>query len=358
MLPFIRNFIRNGLTPVDSSTMLSRHARLVARTLRRPVTARRVASNAKTANEKGVEGKAADAIENKVAIEATENKVAAETTKGTPPADNATPRPGFFSRHPEIFFLAGLLGIGGYIYRSSVNNKKFNAVQNDLAEKTPISPFEAYELRSQNSITYATITIRVIFDTEIIERCFYCRPEVFDAVKKQAKRYFPSNEATVAEFDLCLGTVLQGTAMKNTNANGKVDVNLLLVAFSLAVKGSVDERLESLFALPLASKPTDDATLTKAQIEKVLGYVLDTFQVPSEKRVVALEDKAYPYQEYAVATPDQLLDAAVSVSIKAKTIDEGTEQFNMDQFALLMKSKAICIWGECYNSSSKKRMKN
>ncbi|ETW09565.1 hypothetical protein H310_00116 [Aphanomyces invadans] len=328
--------------------MLSRHARLVARTLRRPVTARRVASNAKTANEKGVEGKAADAIENKVAIEATENKVAAETTKGTPPADNATPRPGFFSRHPEIFFLAGLLGIGGYIYRSSVNNKKFNAVQNDLAEKTPISPFEAYELRSQNSIT----------------------PEVFDAVKKQAKRYFPSNEATVAEFDLCLGTVLQGTAMKNThhlervllslpkNANGKVDVNLLLVAFSLAVKGSVDERLESLFALPLASKPTDDATLTKAQIEKVLGYVLDTFQVPSEKRVVALEDKAYPYQEYAVATPDQLLDAAVSVSIKAKTIDEGTQQFNMDQFALLMKSKAICIWGECYNSSSKKRMKN
>ncbi|KAF0751584.1 hypothetical protein AaE_006321 [Aphanomyces astaci] len=318
--------------------MLSRQFRHVVRTQRhRQATSRRLTSDAKAAEAKVTEGKAAET--------ATESKAAEVKAAAT---ETPTPRPGFFSRHPEIVFLAGLVGIGGYIYRSSVNNKKFNEVQNDLAEKTPISPYEAYELRSQNAIT----------------------PEVFDAVKKQAKRYFPSNEATVAEFDLCLGSVLQGTAMKNThhlervllslpkNINGKIDVDLLVVAFSLAVKGSVDERLESLFALPLAAKLTGSSTLTKAQVEHVLGHVLDTYQIPSEKRVVALEDKAYPYQEYAIATPGQILDAAVATSVKAKTLDEGTEQFNLDQFALLMKSKAVCVWGECYNSSSKKRMKN
>ncbi|RHY08213.1 hypothetical protein DYB36_001151 [Aphanomyces astaci] len=321
--------------------MLSRQFRHVVRTQRhRQATSRRLTSDAKAAEAKVTEGKAAET--------ATESKAAEVKAAAT---ETPTPLPGFFSRHPEIVFLAGLVGIGGYIYRSSLNNKKFNEVQNDLAEKTPISPYEAYELRSQNAITY----------------------EVFDAVKKQAKRYFPSNEATVAEFDLCLGSVLQGTAMKNThhlervllslpkNINGKIDVDLLLVAFSLAVKGSVDERLESLFALPLAAKLTGSSTLTKAQVEHVLGtkpsrallinsccgwwlgHVLDTYQIPSEKRVVALEDKAYPYQEYAIATPGQILDAAVATSVKAKTLDEGTEQFNLDQFALLMKSKAVCM---------------
>ncbi|CAK4087232.1 unnamed protein product [Aphanomyces euteiches] len=303
--------------------MLARRVRQQAMRWRRPGSSRRFATDGKE--------KTAETAEN----------VAAAATP-------APPRPGFFSRHPEIIFLGGLLGIGGYIYRSSVNNSKFNELQNDIAEKTPISPYEAYELRSQNTIS----------------------PELFETIKKQAKRYFPSNEATVAEFDLCLGSVLKGTAMKNThhlervllslpkNANGKVNLDLLLVAFSLAVKGGVDERLQCLFQLPLTGTAVTDATLTKAQIQGILGHILETYQIPSEKRVVALEDKAYPYQEYAVATPEQIFTAAVGALVKAKTLEQDIEAYNLEQFNLLMKSKAVCIWGECYNSSSKKRMNN
>ncbi|KAF0685782.1 Aste57867_22390 [Aphanomyces stellatus] len=326
--------------------MLARGFRQHAIRVRRQAPTRRFASDAKKVEEKAtaVEVKAAEATEGTAATKGAETHAATAT-----PEAAAADRPGFFSRHPEIFFLAGLVGIGGYIYRSSVNNKKFNEIQNEIAETTPISPFEAYELRSQNTIT----------------------PDIFDAVKKQAKRYFPSNEATVAEFDLCLGSVLQGSTMKNTHhlervllslpkspVTGKVNLDLLLVAFSLAVKGNVDERLACLFNLPFAAKAPDNAALKKEQVEEILGHVLDTYQVPSEKRVVALEDKAYPYQEYAIATPDQLVTAAIAATVKAKSLEAGVTQYDVDQFGLLMKSKAICVWGECYNTSSKKRMKN
>ncbi|KAH9088795.1 hypothetical protein Ae201684P_013009 [Aphanomyces euteiches] len=287
--------------------MLARRVRQQAMRWRRPGSSRRFATDGKE--------KTAETAEN----------VAAAATP-------APPRPGFFSRHPEIIFLGGLLGIGGYIYRSSRRRRSRRMKRMNCDRKTP--------------------------------------SQLFETIKKQAKRYFPSNEATVAEFDLCLGSVLKGTAMKNThhlervllslpkNANGKVNLDLLLVAFSLAVKGGVDERLQCLFQLPLTGTAVTDATLTKAQIQGILGHILETYQIPSEKRVVALEDKAYPYQEYAVATPEQIFTAAVGALVKAKTLEQDIEAYNLEQFNLLMKSKAVCIWGECYNSSSKKRMNN
>ncbi|KDO25804.1 hypothetical protein SPRG_08747 [Saprolegnia parasitica CBS 223.65] len=266
-----------------------------------------------------------------------------------PAADGAAVQPmpvdqgGFFSRHPEYVFGAVILAIGGYIYRGSKNRKFFEAIQNEIADATPISPYEAFELRSQNDIT----------------------PDVFQKVHAQAKAFFPTNEASVRDFDLCLGSVLNGMQLKNLhhlervlmslpkNDNGKCNLDTLMVAFSLAVKGDVNERLACLFQLQAATK---DATLSLEQIEAILEHILTTYQVPAEKRVVAVDDKAYPFQEYTVGSAHELLQAAVQAAIKDKSLPEvAPTQYTLDDFNLLLKSKSVCIWGECF--SSKRRMK-
>ncbi|OQR98403.1 aminomethyltransferase [Thraustotheca clavata] len=244
-------------------------------------------------------------------------------------------QPGFFSRHPEYVFGALILALGGYIYRGSKNRKYFEAIQNEIDDQTPISPYEAYELRSQNEIT----------------------PEVFEKVRVAARKFFPGNEATVHDFDLCLGSVLNGMQLKNLhhlervlmslpkNEAGKVNVDLLLVAFSLAVKGDVDQRLKCLYQLQVPQASSNK--ITRDQIESILDNTLTTFQIPAEKRVVAVDGKTYPFQEYAVGTANELLHAAVQSAIKDKTLpEEAPTQYTLEEFNLLMKSKSICIWGE------------
>ncbi|OQS01364.1 hypothetical protein ACHHYP_01166 [Achlya hypogyna] len=251
---------------------------------------------------------------------------------------------GFFSRHPEYVFGAVILAIGGYIYRGSKNRKFFEAIQDEIADATPISPYEAFELRSQNDIT----------------------PDVYYKVCAQAKRFFPTNEASVRDFDLCLGSVLNGMQLKNLHHlervlmslpkddAGKCNVDTLLVAFSLAVKGDVADRLKCLYHLQVASA---DTPVTLEQIETILGHVMTTYQVPPEKRVVAVDGKSYPFQEYAIGSAHELLQAAVQAAVKDKSLPEvPPTEFTLDEFNMLMKSKSICIWGECF--SNKRRMKN
>jgi hypothetical protein len=81
-----------------------------------------------------------------------------------------------------------------------------------------------------------------------------------------------------------------------------------------------------------------------------------SYQIPSEKRVVPIPDKAYPFQEYAEATPHQLLHAAVEMAVKDKHLEKPKPSYSLEEFSLLMKSRSICIWGECF--STKRRMKN
>jgi hypothetical protein len=70
-------------------------------------------------------------------------------------------KPGWFSRNPGVTLGGILLGIGCYIYRGSRGKKNFEALQNPIAESAVISPYEAWELRSSNNITYGSIDCSV-----------------------------------------------------------------------------------------------------------------------------------------------------------------------------------------------------
>lgn len=66
-------------------------------------------------------------------------------------------KPGWFSRNPGVTLGGIFLAIVLYIYRGSKNKKNFEALQNPIAEEAVISPYEAWELRSSNSVTYVCV---------------------------------------------------------------------------------------------------------------------------------------------------------------------------------------------------------
>lgn len=66
-------------------------------------------------------------------------------------------KPGWFSRNPGITLGGIVLAIGLYVYRGTQNKKNFDAIQVPIAEEAVISPYEAWELRSANDVTYASV---------------------------------------------------------------------------------------------------------------------------------------------------------------------------------------------------------
>ncbi|KAG6950078.1 hypothetical protein JG688_00014338 [Phytophthora aleatoria] len=299
----------------------------------------------------------------------TSNSAGSDSSSGAGGSGEEPPKykPGWFSRNPGVTLGGILLGIGFYIYRGSRGKKNFEALQNPIAEAAVISPYEAWELRSSNNIT----------------------PDIFEDVRAGVTKAFPSGKATMQHFDQYLGFKLAQSCPTGvskayhlervllsleTNADRKSDVDTQMVAFSMAVKGAVDERLRVLFNLAtdapageaLSSneekkEEVDTREMSQEQLERLLHLLLETYQIPSEKRVLAVEDRKYPFQEYIAAAPSDMLKSAVQAQIKDKKITEeearDRQTYTFEAFSQIMRGKTVCLWGECF-SNSKKKMKN
>ncbi|ETN15669.1 hypothetical protein PPTG_06895 [Phytophthora nicotianae INRA-310] len=313
---------------------------------------------------------AASASSSPASSSTTSNSTGSDSSSGTGGSGEEPPKykPGWFSRNPGVTLGGILLGIGFYIYRGSRGKKNFEALQNPIAEAAVISPYEAWELRSSNNIT----------------------PTVFEDVRAGVTRAFPAGKATMQHFDQYLGFKL-GQACPTgvskayhlerlllsleTDADRKSDVDAQMVAFSMAVKGAVDERLRILFNLATNApagealstnedekkEESDTREMTQEQLKRLLHLLLETYQIPSEKRVLAVEDAKYPFQEYIAATPSDMLKSAVQAQVKDKKITEeeacDRQAYTFEAFSQIMRGKTVCLWGECF-SNSKKKMKN
>ncbi|TMW58236.1 hypothetical protein Poli38472_011824 [Pythium oligandrum] len=285
---------------------------------------------------------------------------AAAASNGAAGAEDEAPKykPGFFSRNPGVTLGGIVLAIALYVYRSSKSKKNFEAVQLPIADAAVISPYEAWELRSNNEITPET------FET--------LRTGVFDA--------FPSGKAAMAQFDRYLGFKLRDACPNGIHMahhlervlmslakdeEQKNDVDALMVAFSMTVKGATDDRLKCLFDLAARANAghaeEEEKTITQPEFERLLDLLLQTYQIPSEKRVVPVEAEKYPFQQFKPATAFDLLQGAAQAQVDAKLITSeeanARDAYTFEAFSQIMKGKVVCLWGECF-ANSKKRMKS
>ncbi|KAF1783436.1 IQ motif, EF-hand binding site [Phytophthora cactorum] len=179
-------------------------------------------------------------------------------------------------------------------------------------------------------------------------------PDIFEDVRAGVTKAFPSGKATMQHFDQYLGFKLAQSCPTGvskayhlervllsleTNADRKSDVDAQMVAFSMAVKGAVDERLRVLFNLATDTPAGEALGSNEEKKEEV-----DTREnIPSEKRVLAVEDAKYPFQEYIAATPSDMLKSAVQAQIKDKKITEeearDRQTYTFEAFSQIMRGK-------------------
>jgi hypothetical protein len=221
-------------------------------------------------------------------------------------------------------------------------------------------------------------------------------PEVFQELLKRTTQRFPNGIASYSdfvtfvkqemqtmkgdEFTIQQGYLLDRVVTKIIESNhnlatqsvenkvGKLEeqvdlsnaltlnLSLLFVILSLALHGSVQERIHILFDIMQNDKnligtvSTDLTHVDESQIIAMVEYLQQTCQLAPDCQIVESETK-YPIQEYRIGTALELVAKGKSLKKKDLSFEsrEGHEKmWTCNDFHHLLRSKSVCAWGECY----------
>jgi hypothetical protein len=150
-----------------------------------------------------------------------------------------------------------------------------------------------------------------------------------------------------------------------------------LVALSLALNGSVRERVEALYNILIDDDEDQneiesegiqgqiEATIVDYQqkfdstrgrvieekdVVQMVGFLQKTCQLVPDAQIIASDTK-YPVQEYIVGSPVQLTIHGKEMKkeeLSEDALGDGERGWSCDDFHHLLRSKSICAWGECY----------
>lgn len=171
--------------------------------------------------------------------------------------------------------------------------------------------------------------------------------------------------------------------------DGRLPIQLLLVTLSLAMNGSIRDRVEILHQIMLlgiqgsdhvtgmstnttesSSKSSHHSSTTslvkEGDIIQMIDYLQQTSQLVPDAQIVEAEVK-YPYQKYKIASPVELVhygklakkeelnpEVWDEASMREKNDSHGHDQhegqslWTCDDFHHLLRSRNVCAWGECY----------
>ena len=276
---------------------------------------------------------------------------AAVAAKAKPPAakdDNKNSN--VFLDNLGTVFLAGIGLIIVSLVRSYRGSTNRNQTREKLEQQASLDPLEIDDLRVANS----ELTLPVY--REILQNLHAAYPESSDATIPYAD-FVRSVRTTMKAlkgdaFTVELGHLLDRVVVDALHRHKMSTEDAQPVAFwmtvlSLALAAPVPDRIRALFEVlqhtTRRREDDDDATsetaaVTLADTRTMVGYLQDTCQVTLDSQVVETSQK-YPVQQYERGNLGQLFEW------------EGSEDeaLDIDAFASILRSRAVCVWGECYH---------
>jgi hypothetical protein len=263
----------------------------------------------------------------------------------------------FFDNLGKIFLLV-IASIIASLVRSSAGTRNRNVLRDALEDIALVDPMELEELRLANSAL---------------------DPETFRVILKQVHKSFPQGTCSYHDFVLCVRKTmaqLKGDAFtvelghlldrlmvqvlnKHTVADDSssvnVPVNLFLTALTMALYSDTKERIRILYdILQLQEEQSEQqpstlfvddneanyirATVNIDQVRSMVGHLQETCQLPPDTQIVPTETK-YPTQQWKRGSPRDLVPWSGG--------SEG-DLIDLYTFASILRSKSVCVWGECY----------
>lgn len=233
-------------------------------------------------------------------------------------------------------FLGGIGLIIGALVRSYYGSTNRNKMREQLAELSSLDPLEIDDLRIANS----ELTL-----------------PVFRKIMEDLKAAFPSNEATYADvirtvrttmaglkgdaFTIELGHLIDRVVIDALKSHSKTTedpqpMGFWLTVISLGLHAPVPERIQALFEV---MKTTRGENVTMGDVKSMIVYLQDTCQLVPDSQVIPSAQKYPIIQQYERGTGGQLFEW------------DGTDAdlVDVDAFAEILRSTAVCAWGECYH---------
>jgi len=264
-------------------------------------------------------------------------------------------------------FLAVIASIIIALIRSSLGSKNRTKLRDEMEKSSVLDPLEIDDLRfANNEFTPEVfrILMKKVFATFPLGEASY---KEFVSVVLHVMRELKGEQFTI-EFGHYLDRVMIGYYEKQKKKQGNkedtslteplnenVSISFLLTMLSLALNGTISDRIQILFdvlAHRSDSKRKNDIEgepeVTEAAVENMIDYLQLSNQLPFDPQILTA-DVQYPIQEYKVGIPEELLAfAKKEVSDKGDLILLGKESFECKDFDAILHSTFICAWGECY----------
>mmetsp|Transcript_17830 Transcript_17830/g.26562 ORF Transcript_17830/g.26562 Transcript_17830/m.26562 type:complete len:395 (+) Transcript_17830:117-1301(+) len=287
-------------------------------------------------------------------------------------------------------FLSGIGLIIVTLIRSSRGTSNKNKLRAHVESTAALDPFEIDDLRTAND----QFTPQVFRDIQkaLKHKHGWTLDQKIDyklfvsAVMLEMKEM--KGEAFTIQFGHLLDRVIISALEKihqeevqyaeNEEEKEWLDVRFLLVALSLALSGSVRERVEALYSILIDDDDEDqdkvesggfqgqveaaivdyqrkyDSThgrvIEEKDVVQMVGFLQKTCQLVPDAQIIESDTK-YPAQEYIVGSPDQLTFHGKELKkeeLSQDALEGGERGWSCDDFHLLLRSKSICAWGECY----------
>lgn len=285
-------------------------------------------------------------------------------------AATAASKPGsntgnFFLDYAGSIFLGGIGMIIAWLMRSYQNTQRRNQFRDAIEEASHLDPLELDDLRVTNSETVTVEQFKRVMN-ELIQLQNRDDMTYQDFVQRTRSILMKTNDNNPA-FTVQLGHLLDRVALSALKRHDKtlkdsMPLSFWLTLFSLSLSAdcTATDRIQLLYQMMQAqadnasdgflgtgtSEANDDDCESKVAIDQVVelvGYLQDTCQLVPDAQVVATARK-YPLQEYAVGTPEQLVDRHRWVHKEALT-----GEVDCEAVSAILRSKSVCAWGECYH---------
>jgi hypothetical protein len=151
-------------------------------------------------------------------------------------------------------------------------------------------------------------------------------------------------------FTVELGHYLDRVVLEYMSRRGQVTtrdpqpLSFWMTLLSMALNAPVPDRILALYEVVAkqASSKADEAgggRVTVADTRSLVRHLQDTCQLTPDTQVVEDVDAKYPIQQYQRGDVGKLFQWDGSDS----------DELDIDAFAAILRSRAVCVWGECYH---------
>lgn len=237
-------------------------------------------------------------------------------------------------------FLTAIGLLVASLVRSFYGSSRKNALRDRLEELAVLDPLEIDELRRVNP------TLNV---------------SVFRALLQQIWKKYPSGQLTYEEFmetirealltehhipTVEFGHMLDRVALHTLKMKGDMSTDpqsatLWMVILSLALNAPTPDRIQVLYETlqQEASALGESSVVTVSKVYELVGFLQATNQLVIDTQLIETKGQEYPIQHYHRASPKEMIEWNGTDS----------EPMDVDALAAVLRSKAVCAWGECYH---------